>query len=494
MAHETKSEYMEWKAYEVGIDMGKMLYNSLIYIQAPDKDLRTIVTFGILSLMIKCFSEMDNPPIEIPDILQFKVLCHLIQNEMPLGQLRDYLEALGSICYYPEWGERIYRELVECGIEKDRTILQSVFDVLAGMPVSTGKAVSSIYVTAAVQFILSVGEMPGTGLSGVALIPIEVLMLLKKMTDIKAGDICYGATCDSVVLLPFISPGQKCTNIFNYNRQNYVAAIEMIQVMSQADRRNIFPRFEQPCVPCDSSVIRGRCDHAFAFTPLYRQMLPTTERLLWLDDKNECIAWWPEYRQANQWIYARHIAASLSKNGRGYIFMPLGTMSRGGNEAEIRQLFIEENLIDMVIEFPGGTFGRTNTSIALLVLRKGRQRDDVYMVNLSGKEGKKHVAVNTRSHVVDFKDMEEISAAIRDRKPIDGLADLISCKEIVQNACSFSPSAYVFEKKQIVAEKIDDLILEKKALDEEYKRLNEYYQSSIARYQQMSRNWRDDRR
>lgn len=492
MTHEKTGEGIRWKEYEAGLSIGEQLYYELSHMQMPGRDLHAVVTLGIFGLMIKCYSEMKNPRIEATDIVSYETLRYFSQNETLFKQIESYLATLGLACYPGEW-EYIRKELIECGVEKDEAMLLRALEILAGIQTYSAEHSNFLYVVAAIQVILSAGRMSGTGLSNLASIPIEVMLLLNSMINIKPGDVCYGATDDCGALLALLSVGKKCTDIFSCNKQNDRAAFAMIQMMSNVEGKSIFEQFEQPCAPCDPSEIREKCDYAVAFTPFYRQLFPKPDKLLRLYDKSECIAWWPEHWQANQWIYARHIAAALNENGRGYIFMPLGTMSRGGNEIEVRKLFIKDNLVDMVVEFPGGTFGQSNASAALLVIQKNRKNGGVYMVNLSGKAGKRYITVNTRFHTVDFKGLAELSQIIENRTIAEGLTGVVDYDEIAHNAYSFSPSAYVFEKKQIVVEKVENLVLEMRELDFRYQQLNEEYKSAVSRYRQMSENWQNHR-
>lgn len=493
MVYKEREEYIPHEDYETGALIGKELRNRIVHMAAPAKGLYAMVTFGIFGIMMKCFSVMDHPPLEVPKGLQVAVLNNWIGDEMLFRQLAFYLHELergsGSI----GWHGSIYRELEECRIYDEEELLRVIFDTLSHVKVYSSENCIDVYIAAAVQFILSIGEYGGTGLSSIAVMPIEVMQLLKQLADIKDGYICYGATNESVVLLPYVVPKRNNAAIFSYDKSNYTTAFVMLQIMSRYNGTNKLMIFSHPYVPADSSEIIGKCHRAFAFPSLYRQLIPNAFESIASDELRKCIAWWPEYPNSNQWLYARHITASLNEQGIGYVFMPLGMLSRTGNEMEIRRRFIEEDLIDTVIEFPGGTFMKSNASVALVILKRGRETKTVYMINLAGKKGKNYITVDTRFHSVNFTGLNKIEKMIRDCTIIEGLSNVVTGEEIAENAYSLSPSAYTIPKIEINVERLDGLIQQMEVLQSEYVKISDKYDSAISGFQEMKKSWDNDR-
>lgn len=488
-----QKEYIPWEDYEAGALIGRRLHDRMVHMAAPAKGLYAMVTFGIFGIMMKCFSVIDHPPLEVPKTLQIAVLNRWIGDEKLFRELAFYLHELergnGSI----GWHGSIYRELEECRIYDEKELLWVIFDTLSHEKVYQSENCIDVYIAAAVQFILSIGGLAGTGLSSVAAMPIEVMQLLKKLADIKDGYVCYGVTNESVVLLPYLTPEKNNTAIFSYDRGNYAAAIAMLLIMSRHNGTNRFISFSHPYVPRDASEIIGKCHRAFAFPTLHRQSLPNAFEFSASDELRKCIAWWPEYANNTQWLYARHITASLNEQGIGYVFMPLGMLSRTGNEMEIRRRFIEEDLIDTVIEFPGGTFMKSNASVALVILKRGREAKTVYMINLAGKKGKNYITVDTRFHSVNFKGLNKIEKMIHDCTIIEGLSNVVTGEEIAENAYSLSPSAYTIPKIEVNVERLDGLIQQMEVLQSEYVRISDNYDSAILGFQEMKESWDNDR-
>lgn len=74
------------------------------------------------------------------------------------------------------------------------------------------------------------------------------------------------------------------------------------------------------------------------------------------------------------WAFISHIAASMKEHsGRAAIVVPLGVLFRGGREARIRKLLIDESLVDAVVSLPTKLFPTTAIPFAILLLRSGRE-------------------------------------------------------------------------------------------------------------------------
>lgn len=493
MVNREQETCIKHEDYEIGALMGKSLRNRLFHSSTHFIELRAVVTLGVFGIMMKYFSEIESPPVEVPGRLKINNGHALALDNMTFEQLQNFLNELEEKSRIRGWKGNIFRVLEECGLREEQRTLQTVFDILSEMETYPKGNITDVYVSVAIQFMLSIGEMTGTGLASAAVMPLEIMQLLKQMTDIKDEHVCYGATGESVVLLPFLALGKENEVIISYNGRNYEAAIVMIQIMSWQGGKSKFVNFIQSCIPDNVPEIIGKCDRSFAFPPFYRQMLLDIPGNFDSNKLEACIAWWPEYQNSGQWIYARHIVSSLNEEGIGYVFMPLRILSRMGGIEEVRDRFIKENLLDAVIEFPGGTFMRSNVSVALLVLKKNRKVSDVQMINLAGKEGKKYITIDTRLHRIDFRGLNEIEKVIRNRTKVKGLSDIIACERIAQNACCFSPSAYVFDEMKVDVESFTDIAEEMEYLQSELIQISSNYDDAIEKFCKVKEQWKNSK-
>src|SRR5438552_4605288 len=92
------------------------------------------------------------------------------------------------------------------------------------------------------------------------------------------------------------------------------------------------------------------------------------------------------------WGWAQHMLASLNANGRAAIVLDTGAASRGsGNanknkEKQVRQWFVEQDLIEGVIYLAENLFYNTSAPGILLFLNKKKSKDrqgNLFLVNAS---------------------------------------------------------------------------------------------------------------
>lgn len=55
-------------------------------------------------------------------------------------------------------------------------------------------------------------------------------------------------------------------------------------------------------------------------------------------------------------MFVQHMIASLKSNGRMATIMPHGVLFRGGKEKLIREMLIEDDIIEAIVSLPPGLF------------------------------------------------------------------------------------------------------------------------------------------
>ena len=65
---------------------------------------------------------------------------------------------------------------------------------------------------------------------------------------------------------------------------------------------------------------------------------------------------------------------ALNDTGKGYIFLPKGWLFRGGYDAQVREYFIENELIDAVVQLPSKFFNHTAIAPVLIILNKAKKK------------------------------------------------------------------------------------------------------------------------
>lgn len=124
------------------------------------------------------------------------------------------------------------------------------------------------------------------------------------------------------------------------------------------------------------------------------------------------------------WAFMLHILYHLSDNGIAVVLEFPGILYRGQREGKVRKWFIEQNVIDRVVNIPGNTFEDTSIATCIIVLKKNRKTTDI-----------------------TFEDREK--------------QEVVAIDRIVENDYCLSPSLYIPD--EIEKEEIDPAVLEKES-------------------------------
>jgi type I restriction enzyme M protein len=106
------------------------------------------------------------------------------------------------------------------------------------------------------------------------------------------------------------------------------------------------------------------------------------ERFLW--------GWCPTTGKKADLMFAQHMLAVCKSGGMVTTVMPLGVLSRGGAEKEIRKKFIEQDLIEAIIGLPQNLFYGAGIPACILVMRP----------NLTGQSPNPNKAVERRGQIL----------------------------------------------------------------------------------------------
>jgi len=147
------------------------------------------------------------------------------------------------------------------------------------------------------------------------------------------------------------------------------------------------------------------------------------------------------------WAWLQHTVAILKDNGRAAVVLDTGAVTRGSGsknedkERNIRQWFVEQDLIDGVILLPDNLFYNTTAAGIIVVLRMQKPKDrrgKITLVNASAEFKKGQ----PKNYIPDDK-IHKIADAFNDGKDVDGFVKVITKAEAAKNDFNLSPSRYV---------------------------------------------------
>lgn len=103
------------------------------------------------------------------------------------------------------------------------------------------------------------------------------------------------------------------------------------------------------------------------------------------DERFQCCPTLPPPSKAD-WAFILHILHHLADDGVAVILEFPGILYRGQREGKVRKWFLEQNLIDRVVEVPGDTFEDTSIGTCIVVLKKNRKTTEIIFEKGDRKE------------------------------------------------------------------------------------------------------------
>ena len=139
--------------------------------------------------------------------------------------------------------------------------------------------------------------------------------------------------------------------------------------------------------------------------------------------------WCPETGKKADLMFVQHMLASLKPNGHMATVMPHGVLFRGGKEKLIREIFINDDVIEAIISLPPGLFYGTGIPACVLVCNKSKPdelKDKVLFINadLEYAEGKNQNRLRP-------EDIEKIDFVFTHKRELTKYSRLVPKSEIV---------------------------------------------------------------
>lgn len=140
----------------------------------------------------------------------------------------------------------------------------------------------------------------------------------------------------------------------------------------------------------------------------------------------------------SDFLFVQDALSRLDDGGTLVEILPHGVLFRGKKEEAIRKNLIDANLIDAIIGLPDNLFMNTGIPVLLMILKKGRKRDDILMVDAS-KEYVKEGRVN----IMTLEQIDRVANAVSLRMDVDKLSHVATREEIQENGYNLNIPRYV---------------------------------------------------
>lgn len=266
--------------------------------------------------------------------------------------------------------------------------------------------------------------------AGISYTPSGIAQLMASICEIEDGMSVYDPCAGSGALLARAVRGRK-TEVFAQERNSHIAAVmEMLLIMNGV-REGVIRCEDSVLHPLTQSV-KQKFDRVISEPPY---MKPEYWYRTTIDKRLEGhILYYPELRIEDNWIFVRHIIASLVPDGRAVVLIPMSMLTREGAASSCRKYLVEDGYIDSVIELPAQAFSNRGIKTSILVLQKKKPIRNIYMLDLSRGLWEEKERQD---------EMKELADMIQTRKVIPGVSAVVKTEEIAEKRYQLAAARYV---------------------------------------------------
>ncbi|MFZ4859568.1 MAG: type I restriction-modification system subunit M [Desulfuromonadaceae bacterium] len=263
--------------------------------------------------------------------------------------------------------------------------------------------------------------------------PAEVVRLLVQLTKPEAGNTIYDPTAGSGGFLiqarQYVEDqGQDPNDLALYGQDSngtVWSICNMNMILHNITRFTIEngDTLEDPLI-LEGNQVR-KFDRVLANPPFSQNYSRATMKFT-----SRFREYCPESGKKADLMFVQHMIASLKPDGHMATIMPHGVLFRGGKEKLIRELFINDDIIEAIISLPPGLFYGTGIPACVLVVNKSKPdalRDKILFINADREfvEGKNQNKLRP-------EDIEKIDYVFTHKRELHKYSRLVAKTEIVE--------------------------------------------------------------
>ncbi len=140
--------------------------------------------------------------------------------------------------------------------------------------------------------------------------------------------------------------------------------------------------------------------------------------------------WAPETGKKADLMFVQHMLASLKPDGHMATIMPHGVLFRGGKERLIREILVEDDVIEAIISLPPGLFYGTGIPACVIVANKNKPdelRDKILFINAD-----REYAEGKNQNKLRPEDIEKIDFVFTNKREYPKYSRLVDKTEIAE--------------------------------------------------------------
>ena len=259
----------------------------------------------------------------------------------------------------------------------------------------------------------------------------SISRLIGKIADCSEGTSIYDGYCGYGTLINTVADNKGVVHMQDINRS--VLAIATLLTLMKGTTIGAIRCGDTNLNPLDISkkydiVVIDPPYNAKRYEPTYIESAFSTFNL-------------PEIGvYESSYLPVRHAVASLNDEGMALVICPMGMLFSSGKTAAVREIVIN-NYLDTVIELPNGMCDNTVIPLAIMVLRKNKRDNGVFMIN-----AKSFTEKNGRSRVSFTEEgINTISKMVREKEIVKGISNYVLIEELAKYEYNLCTTRYVSE-------------------------------------------------
>jgi type I restriction enzyme M protein len=262
--------------------------------------------------------------------------------------------------------------------------------------------------------------------------PAEVVRLLVQITKPEAGNTIYDPTVGSggfpIQSHQYVEEqGQDANDLALYGQDSngtVWSICNMNMILHNITRFTIEngDTLEDPLI-LENGQVR-KFDRVLANPPFSQNYSRAT-----LKFPSRFREWCPETGKKADLMFVQHMLASLKPKGHMATIMPHGVLFRGGKEKLIREIFINDDVIEAIISLPPGLFYGTGIPACVIVANKSKPealKNKVLFINAD-----REYAEGKAQNKLRPEDIEKIDFVFTHKLEIPKYSRLVDKTEIV---------------------------------------------------------------
>jgi type I restriction enzyme M protein len=171
----------------------------------------------------------------------------------------------------------------------------------------------------------------------------------------------------------------------------------------------------------------------------------------------------PKVKKDSMAIYEtfmQHILASLTENGKAAVVVPTGFVSAStGIPKKIRKELVDNNWLSGVIHMPSNIFANTGTSVSIIFINKGKNDEEVMLVDGSDLGVKKKLDEGQRT-ILSEEERKSLIETFKGKLNKPEFSKCVENKVIKEKDYLISAGQYIEIKSEILDFDVDERLKE----------------------------------